>query len=570
MTAKNCPSCHRPLPSDAPGGLCPACVLLGASGEIDPPGVPSLEEIQAAFPQFEILECIGRGGMGVVYKIRQPQLDRLLALKILLPGLDHDLGFAERFSREARALAKLGHPNIVAVHDFGETGGFFWLTMEYVDGVNLRQAMQAARFTPAQALALIPELCAALQYAHDHGILHRDIKPENILLDTRGRVKIADFGIARIAGDDRGEFTLTRTGSVLGSAAYIAPEQIERPQDVDHRADLYSLGVVFYEMLTGELPLGRFPAPSEKSASDPRLDEVVFRTLEKEREKRYQSADALRVGVEESDNAPATGNSIVKMKSDSLPWSVKLPIFLVTGGILALVALLLSLPDGVRQHFWWILTLQNHGSVLGVDLALRIFLNLWFSTGLALIICGFGLGLWNLSRVKRGSQGTAGSKLLLGFTFWPVILLVAGFPFIGTGHQFTSELTTVAPLIVFVIGFLGCAPLFHFCFPCFPEGSQSRMIRKLGLGMAILLLCAASVGSKHFNDHWAERYYPFEMAWDISSLPEAKRQELLKIAEDVTAPYQAKLITGIGGDDLAVQFLISRGIFSASIRTPSC
>ena len=248
--------------------------------------------------------------MGVVYKVRQPQLDRLLALKILLPGLEHDPGFAERFSREARALAKLGHPNIVAVHDFGETGGFFWLTMEYVDGVNLRQAMQAARFTPAQALALIPDLCAALQYAHDHGILHRDIKPENILLDTRGKVKIADFGIARIACDDHGDFTLTKTGSVLGSAAYIAPEQIERPHDVDHRADLYSLGVVLYEMLTGELPLGRFPAPSEKSASDPRLDEVVFRTLEKEREKRYQTADALRAGVEKSETAPMAKSEI--------------------------------------------------------------------------------------------------------------------------------------------------------------------------------------------------------------------------------------------------------------------
>jgi serine/threonine protein kinase len=198
-------------------------------------------------------------------------------------------------------LAKLSHPNIVAVHDFGESGGYFWLTMEFVDGVNLRQAMQAARFTPAQALALIPELCAALQYAHDHGVLHRDIKPENILLDPKGRVKVADFGIARMAGDERMDLTLTKTGSFLGSAAYIAPEQIERPHEVDHRADLYSLGVVLYEMLTGELPLGRFPAPSEKSASDPRLDEVVFRSLEKEPEKRFQSADELRSGVGELD-----------------------------------------------------------------------------------------------------------------------------------------------------------------------------------------------------------------------------------------------------------------------------
>ncbi len=304
MTEEICPSCRRPLPPDAPGGLCPVCVLLGAREDAVPPDLPAMDDIRAALPQFEILECIGRGGMGVVYKARQPQLDRLVALKILLPGLEHDPGFAERFSREARALAKLSHPNIVAVHDFGESGGYFWLTMEYVDGVNLRQAMQAARFTPAQALALIPELCAALQYAHDHGVLHRDIKPENILLDPKGRVKVADFGIARIAGDERMDFTLTRTGSVLGSAAYVAPEQIERPHEVDHRADLYSLGVVLYEMLTGELPLGRFPAPSEKSASDPRLDEVVFRTLEKEREKRFQSADELKSGVGDFDREP--------------------------------------------------------------------------------------------------------------------------------------------------------------------------------------------------------------------------------------------------------------------------
>ena len=318
MTEETCPSCRCPLPPDAPGGLCPVCVLRGAREDAVPPDLPPIEEIRAALPQFEILECIGRGGMGVVYKARQPQLDRLVALKILLPGLDHDPGFAERFSREARALAKLSHPNIVAVHDFGESGGYFWLTMEYVDGVNLRQAMQAARFTPAQALALIPELCAALQYAHDHGVLHRDIKPENILLDPKGRVKVADFGIARMAGDERMDFTLTRTGSVLGSAAYVAPEQIERPHEVDHRADLYSLGVVLYEMLTGELPLGRFPAPSEKSASDPRLDEVVFRTLEKEREKRFQSADELKSGVRDFDREPGATEAAQERASNEV------------------------------------------------------------------------------------------------------------------------------------------------------------------------------------------------------------------------------------------------------------
>jgi len=126
----------------------------------------------------------------------------------------------------------LGHPNIVAVHDFGQAGAFFYLLMEFVDGVNLRQAMRAGRFTPAQALALVPKICDALQYAHEEGVLHRDIKPENLLLDTRGRVKIADFGIAKLLGDTK-DITLTAKGSRIGTPHYMAPEQFERPQDVD-------------------------------------------------------------------------------------------------------------------------------------------------------------------------------------------------------------------------------------------------------------------------------------------------------------------------------------------------
>ena len=162
----------------------------------------------------------------------------------------------------------MNHPNIVSVFENGESGGFFYLIMEHVDGVNLRQAMRAGRFTPQQA----------------QGVWHRDIKPENILLDSRGGVKIVDFGTARLVGDPQRDFTLTMTGAALGSAAYMAPQQHEKPHDVDHRADIYSLGVVIYEMLTGELPLGRFPAPSARAAMDARIDEIVFRTLEKERE----------------------------------------------------------------------------------------------------------------------------------------------------------------------------------------------------------------------------------------------------------------------------------------------
>jgi serine/threonine protein kinase len=231
-----------------------------------------------------------------------PGLDRIVALKILAPELGRDPAFAERFAREARTLGKLHHPNIVTVFEHGESGGYFYLIMEYVDGVNLRQAMRAGRFTPEQALAIVPGICDALQAAHAQGVWHRDIKPENILLDREGKVKIADFGIARIVGDPRRDFTLTLTGNALGSAAYMAPEQHEKPHDVDHRADIYSLGVVIYEMLTGELPLGRFPLPSQRAEVGKRIDEIVLRTLEKERELRQQSADEVKTDIERRDN----------------------------------------------------------------------------------------------------------------------------------------------------------------------------------------------------------------------------------------------------------------------------
>jgi tRNA A-37 threonylcarbamoyl transferase component Bud32 len=247
---------------------------------------------------LEILELLGQGGMGAVYKARQPKLDRMVAVKILPPEWGKDPAFSERFAREARALARLTHPHIVAVHDFGESDGLFYLVMEYVDGANLRHLLQEGRMKPAEALAVIPQICEALQYAHEEGVVHRDIKPENILLDSKGRVKIADFGLAKLLNRPRAAFTLTGSQQVMGTLDYMAPEQRLRPQEVDHRADIYSLGVVFYEMLTGELPLGRFEPPSHKVRVDARLDEIVFRALEREPGRRYQRASHVKMDVE--------------------------------------------------------------------------------------------------------------------------------------------------------------------------------------------------------------------------------------------------------------------------------
>ncbi len=339
-----CSLCGAEMPPGAPEGLCPNCLLKvglepqsqapqSQAPQSQPPAStvsaekssgftpPTPQELNGLFPQLEFLELLGKGGMGAVYKARQKSLDRLVAVKILPPDVGLDPAFAERFTREARALAKLNHPHIVGIHDFGSVpmlpapaeggakggrgaGSIYYFMMEFVDGVNLRQAQRAGQLKPAQALQIVPQICDALQYAHEEGVVHRDIKPENILLDKRGRVKIADFGLAKLLGKTVEELTLTGTRQIVGTIPYMAPEQIEGSRDVDHRADIYSLGVTFYEMLTGELPLGRFPLPSHKVQIDVRLDQVVLRTLEKAPELRYQQAGEVKTEVETISRTP--------------------------------------------------------------------------------------------------------------------------------------------------------------------------------------------------------------------------------------------------------------------------
>ena len=341
-TKRICPGCQKPLPPDLPLGLCPECLLKAGFNTGTEPGAegagfvpPTVEHLAKLFPQLDIIEFIGKGGMGAVYKARQPGLDRFVALKILPPRVASAPGFAERFNREARALARLLHPNIVAVHDFGKSGDLHFLIMEFVDGANLREVERAGRLAPEQALAIVPQICEALQFAHNEGIVHRDIKPENILLDKKGRVKITDFGIAKILGVTAEKGSLTGAKDVIGTPHYMAPEQIEHPALVDHRADIFSLGVVFYEMLTGELPLGKFQPPSKKVQVDVRLDEIVLHALEKEPERRYQHASEVKTEVETitATSAPAAGCSQAAAKTQLNPWqpeiSAALALFMI-------------------------------------------------------------------------------------------------------------------------------------------------------------------------------------------------------------------------------------------------
>jgi serine/threonine protein kinase len=314
LTNRYCPQCRSELATDAPQGLCPQCLARAAfetqAGGAQPQPWTSampISQIAQFFPQLEIIELLGHGGMGVVYKARQPHLDRFVALKILSPDLSRDPAFAERFNREARALARLNHPNIVAVYESGKAGDFYYLVMEYVDGLNLSQMTAAKkRLAPEEAFAIVPKICDALQYAHDEDVVHRDIKPANILIEKKGRVKIADFGLAKMADRDVTGLGLTQSRATMGTPQYMAPEQLEKPLEVDHRADIYSLGVVFYEMLTGELPLGRFPLPSKKVQVDVRLDDIVLRTLEKEPQLRYQKAAEFKTAVETVVSSPGT------------------------------------------------------------------------------------------------------------------------------------------------------------------------------------------------------------------------------------------------------------------------
>jgi len=267
--------------------------------------IPALtpEELAPHFPQLEILECLGRGGMGVVYKARQKSLNRLVALKLLAPERADDPQFAARFEKEAHALAALNHPNIVGVYDFGQVGGFYFLLMEFVDGVNLRQLLQTKRLTPKEALSIVPPVCDALQCAHDHGIVHRDIKPENLLIDKNGTVKIADFGIAKIVHsshlaprDEQCASPHDAATMPFGTPDYAAPEQAHGT--ADHRADIYSLGVVLYEMLTGERPKENITPPSKRVQVDIRIDEIVLKALEKTPELRFATAAEFRTQVE--------------------------------------------------------------------------------------------------------------------------------------------------------------------------------------------------------------------------------------------------------------------------------
>ncbi|MBV9758196.1 MAG: serine/threonine protein kinase, partial [Alphaproteobacteria bacterium] len=254
--------------------------------------------------KYEIRGVLGRGAMGVVYDGWDPLIQRRVAIKtIRLLHEDEDAEAAEglaRFRREAQAAGRLQHPNVVGVYDYGETGEFAYLVMEFVDGRSVKAALDAQeRFPIPEVARVMRDLLDALQYSHEHGVVHRDIKPANMMLTPAGRVKVADFGVARIESS-----SMTQVGTVIGTPAYMSPEQLAG-QTVDSRSDIYSAGVVLYQLLTGDRPyhgnnltsiyhqaMNAEPVPPSKLAVTvpPAFDPVVARAMAKRPGERYATA----------------------------------------------------------------------------------------------------------------------------------------------------------------------------------------------------------------------------------------------------------------------------------------
>jgi len=312
-----CPDCGAPIPVGAPPGFCPRCVLAGeiqsglpgAASDLPAKGEassPPLGTKLRYFGDYELLEEVARGGMGVVYKARQVSLNRIVAVKMILAGRFATPAEIERFRAEARAAAGLQHANIVPIYEVGDQEGQNYFSMEFVDGPNLAQVVREHPLPAARAARYVQLIAEAVQFAHERGVLHRDLKPSNVLIDPFDQPRVTDFGLAKnLAGDSE----LTETGQVLGAPSFVPPEQAAgHKEDVGPHSDVYAVGAILYHLLTGRPPfaaetlaatlaqvLNNEPvAPRLLNATIPRdLETICLKCLEKKPQQRYPTAKEL-------------------------------------------------------------------------------------------------------------------------------------------------------------------------------------------------------------------------------------------------------------------------------------
>ena len=324
---KLCRECGKPLAPDTLLGLCPECMMKAGLAPSSKSAVPVAPNAFVEGPEtetkafvagtklgyigdYELLEEIARGGRGVVYKARQSSLKRIVAVKMIRSGELADEGEVRRFRTEAQAAAQLQHPNIVAIHEIGEHEGRHYFSMDFVEGRNLAQVAAGRPVAARTAAEWLKAIAEAVQFAHQRGVLHRDLKPQNIMLDAAGRPRVTDFGLAKNLGSDS---TLTNTGAVMGSPCYMSPEQARGSNDlVGPASDIYSLGAILYELLTGRPPFrgaspmdtlsqvvrDEPPRPRSLNPGAPvDLETICLKCLEKEPVRRYPTARELEADL---------------------------------------------------------------------------------------------------------------------------------------------------------------------------------------------------------------------------------------------------------------------------------
>ncbi|MFC0019614.1 protein kinase domain-containing protein [Roseibacillus persicicus] len=297
---EKCRSCGREL-TRGESGFCPSCLFgtaIAQLAEQDEELAPAWEVMEDYLTDYEFHGELGRGGTGVVYEATERKSGEPVAVKVLAPSLAKNPEFVERFRREAKVMSELKHPSVVTVRTWGEQNGLLFLVMEYLPSGSLAELLQRVkRLSLEEAVSLLLPVCDGLDHSHQRGILHRDIKPGNLLLDTRGQLKVADFGLAKILGRES-EAGLTVTNATMGTPRYMAPEQMAEGGVVDARTDVYALGVVLYEMLTGKTPGGNFALPSELLPVGEKVDEVILKAMSDQASDRFRSIELFGNALE--------------------------------------------------------------------------------------------------------------------------------------------------------------------------------------------------------------------------------------------------------------------------------